>query len=150
MVPTEGLEPPTNWLQVSCTSTCAKMANWLHEAGVEPAILGLWGLCDFPFHSSAIYMVGITRFELIQTWSQAKCTTKLCYIPILAGHGRVELPSHDRQSRILTVIRMPHMVVVKGFEPSSYTNLVSCAGYKPVALPLSHTTILNKRKPLRI
>lgn len=57
MVPPEGVEPPTSWLQVSCTASCAMVAY------VE-------------------YMVGKMGFEPMPSRSQSVRPTKLSYFPI--------------------------------------------------------------------
>ena len=54
MVPPEGIEPPTSWLQVSCTASCAMVA----------------------------YMAGKMGFEPMPSRSQSVRPTKLSYFPI--------------------------------------------------------------------
>ena len=55
------------------------------EVGVEPTTFRVWTGCSsqlsYPAELNKI-MVGMTGFEPATPWSQIKCTTKLCYIPI--------------------------------------------------------------------
>ena len=57
------------------------------EVRLELTTFRVWTGCSsqLSYPAKKIKMVGTTGFEPATPWSQIKCTTKLCYVPILKG-----------------------------------------------------------------
>ena len=108
LVPTTGIEPVTCWLQVSCTTNCAKSAfgcrrkSWTFVPRLSVAYSNRWArrqfgevrriwTCDITHTTFALpteigpqrnkTMVGIVGFEPTTFRLEGECSIQLSYIP---------------------------------------------------------------------
>ena len=90
LVELAGLEPATIRLWVGGSNQLSYGSTMVAGVRLELTTSRVWTVLSsqlrYPARSKsylAKFMVGMTGFEPATPWSQTKCTTKLCYIPLM-------------------------------------------------------------------